>query len=164
MSLSMPAVQTCIGLYGVHTSGDWLIVAHFDTDLALAQNLDDLRHAMPAGHTIRDYTVTLFGGDGKASLLRCARPSAYIGESLQIMLAGLGCQSTYSGYYSGLVPRTYNFQYEAGRPAIVEGQRADMFGGCHLAARRIAQMRMRSRPDAYSPTQARLTDVSAMTT
>ena len=66
LSLSMPAVQTCIGVFGIHDSGQTLVAAHFDTDQMLEANIGEIEKKMPRGHQWRDYDVTIFGGDGAA--------------------------------------------------------------------------------------------------
>jgi len=161
LSLSMPAVQTCIGVLGIHDSGQTVVAAHFDTDQMLEANIGVIENKMPRGHQWRDYDVTIFGGDGAASMLRCGRPSTYIGQRIQACLRQRGCTRVqYTSHYSGLIPRTFNLQFEHDRPRIIEGQSHRFFDGYHPTARHVATNRIRKRPSEYTVADACMLDVT----
>ena len=163
LSLSMPAVQTCIGMHAIHASGATVLAAHFDTDLELDFNLDAMQNALPRGQALGEYDVVLFGGDGMGSLLRCGAPSAWIGAIIEAGLRRRGCSRVrYSNQYSGVIPRTFNLTVEHERPCIVEGERHEFFSGFDIGAKALTTRRINKRPAEYLPSDARMVNVSSL--
>ncbi|WP_223256843.1 MULTISPECIES: hypothetical protein [Enterobacterales] len=157
----MPAVQTCLGLYALSRSHNYILCAHFDTSLRLRQNLQDINRSLENyGIRISSLNVTVFGGDGKLSHLRCSQPSRYIGEEIVQYFKAQGADAAYSPeYYSGFIPRTFNFHYKR-KEWITEGQNHRDFMGGSSVAERLARKRIRLSPSEYSVSDARMTDIS----
>lgn len=161
LDLSMPAIQSCLGLYALSAQHDYLLCAHFDTALALQQNLADIQCALERkGIAMKSLHGVVFGGDGKQSYLRCSSPSSDIGNAIVNFIKARGGTAEYSAqYYSGIIPQTFNFYYKR-RYGITEGQNARDFMGAHQQAENIARQRIKFRPSEYSPAQAKMTDIS----
>lgn len=161
LDLSMPAVQTCLGLYAESDQHDYLLCAHFDTPLRLEQNLLDIQLALTMkGLSMFGLRATVFGGDGKQSYLRCSSPSSHIGETIVNFIKAQGGYAEYSSrYYSGVIPRTFNFHYKSGC-RISEGRELRDFMGGSRQAEALARQRIRLRPDEYSLNHAKMVDIS----
>ncbi|SFT62633.1 hypothetical protein SAMN05192562_1011194 [Kosakonia arachidis] len=161
LDLSMPAVQTCLGLYALSDQHDYLLCAHFDTGLRLQQNLEDIQCALTRkAITMKSMHSVVFGGDGKQSYLRCSKPSSDIGHAIVNFIKARGGTAEYSSqYYSGIIPQTFNFYYKR-RYGITEGENCRDFMGAHPQARNIARQRIKLTPREYSPAQAKMTDIS----
>ncbi|MBS1207162.1 MAG: hypothetical protein H6R25_4061 [Proteobacteria bacterium] len=161
LDLSMPAVQTCLGLYALSDQHDYLLCAHFDTGLGLQQNLEDIQCALTRkGIGMKSLHGVVFGGDGKQSYLRCSTPSSDIGHAIVNFIKTRGGIAEYSSqYYSGLISKTFNFYYKR-RYGITEGQNPRDFIGYHRQAEYIAKQRIKLTPREYSPAQAKMTDIS----
>lgn len=161
LDLSMPGVQSCLGLYALSTQHDYILCAHFDTELRLRQNLLDINQALEAqGINMRSFRATVFGGDGKQSYFRCNPPSSHIGNKIVDFIKEQGGMAEYSNhFYSGLVPKTFNFHYKGGC-GITEGQNMNDFMGCNQQAASLARKRIRIRPSEYSITHAKMVDIS----
>lgn len=163
LDLSMPAVQTCLGLYALSEQHDYLLCAHFDSELGLQQNLMDIKRALEVkGISIKSLRATVFGRDGKQSYLRCSSPSSHIGNEIVNFIKIQGGLAEYSNdFYSGIIPKTFNFHYQRGC-AITEGENPKNFMGCSQQATNIARQRIRLRPSEYSVAHAKMVDVSCL--
>ena len=164
LSLSMPAVQTCIGVVALHHSRKWATAAHFDTALGLKRNLEEWELAMNArtgSSGLRDWTFTLFGGDGALSLLRCGKPSTYIGVAIQQHVQSKGATAVYSAFYSQLLPQTWCLTLRTDQIDIAAAEyNPAQFAGHSHSAKTLAMARVFVRPDQYTPAQAVMRDVS----
>ena len=163
IDLSMPAIQTCLGLYALSEQHDYLVCAHFDSILGLQQNLMDIKHALELkGISMSSLKATVFGGDGKQSYLRCSSPTSHIGNEIVNFITALGGLAEYSNdYYSGVFPKTFNFHYRKGC-GITEGQDPRNFMGCSQPAANLARKRIALRPSEYSVSHAKMVDVSPL--
>ncbi len=163
LELSMPAVQTCLGLYAFSEQHDYLLCAHFDSALRLQQNLMDIKRALELkGISMRSLNATVFGGDGKQSYLRCSSPSSHIGSEIVNFIKKQGGTAEYSNeFYSGIIPKTFNFHYKRGC-RITEGEDPRYFMGCSKQAEMLARQRIRLRPSEYSFKDAKMVDVSLL--
>lgn len=163
LDLSMPAIQTCLGLYAVSEQHDYLLCAHFDSDVGLQQNLREIKNALEAKNiSMSSLKATVFGGDGKQSYARCSPPSSHIGNDIVSFIKAQGGSAEYSNeYYSGLIPKTFNFHYQKGC-GISEGQNPKDFSGASQQAMNLAKQRMRLRPAEYSLAHAKMIDVSRL--
>ncbi|EKN4180598.1 hypothetical protein ACX1H4_19615 [Yersinia enterocolitica] len=163
LDLSMPAVQTCLGLYALSDQHDYLLCAHFDSALGLQQNLQDIKRALELkGISMRSIRATVSGGDGKQSYLRCSSPSSHIGNEIINFIKAQGGLAEYSNhFYSGIIPKTFNFHYQIGC-GITEGQNSENFMGGSQQAENFARQRIRLRPSEYSLTHAKMVDVSRL--
>lgn len=163
LDLSMPAVQTCLGLYALSDQHDYLLCAHFDSALGLQQNLQDIKRSVELkGIRMRNLRATVFGGDGKQSYLRCSSPSSHIGNEIVNFMKSQGASAQYSNqYYSGVIPKTFNFHYQKGC-GITEGQNPRDFQGGSPQAENLAKQRIRLRPSEYSLTHAKMVDISRL--
>lgn len=161
LDLSMPSVQTCLGLYALSDHHDYILCAHFDTALGLQHNLEDIKRAIEKKDlSFNGLKATVFGGDGKQSYLRCSPPSSNIGNEIVSFFKRQGGTAEYSPhYYSGLIPRTFNFHYKRGCK-ITEGQHAQDYAGCSMEAKQLAKQRIRLRPAEYTLSHAKMTDIS----
>lgn len=161
LDLSMPAVQTCLGLYA--ESKKYVVCAHFDTSLNLQRNLLDIKKSLKdRGLQMSDMTWRVFGGDGFWSYLRCGKPSSFIGEMIVEFIKDQGGDAIYSDeHYSGFLGKTFNFNYINGSGSeITKGQHMDAFQGSHPNAYTIARNRTRIRPDEYTEEHAVMMDIS----
>lgn len=161
LDLSMPAVQTCLGLYALSEQDDYLLCAHFDSALGLRHNLMDIKRALELkGISMRSLRASVFGGDGKQSYLRCSSPSSHIGHEIVNFIKAQGGLAEYSNiFYSGIVPKTFNFHYQRGC-GITEGENPKNFIGCSQQATNLARQRIRLTPSEYSISHAKMVDVS----
>lgn len=161
LDLSMPAVQTCLGLYAISEQHDYILCAHFDSALGLQQNLIDIKRALDLkGISMRSFKATVFGGDGKQSYLRCSSPSSHIGDEIAKFIKTQGGIAEYSNvFYSGFFPKTFNFHYQRGC-GITEGEHPKNFMGSSQQAENLARQRIRLRPSEYSIAHAKMVDVS----
>ncbi|WP_237932828.1 hypothetical protein [Buttiauxella sp. S19-1] len=163
LDLTMPAVQTCIGLYAISEQHDYILCAHFDTELRLLQNLQDIKQSLERkGISIMSLRATIFGGDGIQSYMRCTSPSTHIGNKIIHFLKTQGSFAEYSSQnYSGFVPKTFNFIYKRGCK-ITEGRNPRDFSGGSPLAEQLAIKRIRVRPEHYTFAQAKMEDVSRL--
>jgi hypothetical protein len=163
LDLSMPAIQTCIGLYALSDQHDYLLCAHFDTYLGLRENLQDIKRSLEIdGIRMSSLKATVFGGDGKQSYLRCSPPSSYIGNQIVNYMKSQGASAHYSNsYYSGFFPKTFNFHYRNGC-VITEGQNPRDFSGASQQAMNLARQRIRLSPSQYSLTHAKMLDITRL--
>lgn len=161
LDLSMPAVQTCLGLYAISDQHDYLLCAHFDSAQGLQENLYDIKRSLEQkGISMRSFRYTIFGGDGKQSYFRCSPPSSHIGKDIIKFIHTQGGYAEYSPqHYSGIIPKTFNFHYKRGC-GITEGRYPKDFMGGHPQAEHIARARIKTRPFEYSLAQAHMTDIS----
>lgn len=161
LDLSMPAIQTCIGLYAVSDQHDYLLCAHFDSAIRLKENLEDIKNALKRKNiNLSSFRATVFGGDGFQSFLRCSFPSTYIGYEVIRFIREQGGHAEYShSYYSGVIPRTFNFYYNQGC-GVREGINPVDFSGYNHSAREMARKRVTLRPAEYSSSHARMIDAS----
>lgn len=161
LDLSMPALQCCLGLYALSDQHDYLLCAHFDTGLGLQQNLEDIQRALiRKGITMKSLRGVVFGGDGKQSYLRCSTPTSDIGHAIVNFITARGGTAEYSSqYYSGVIPKTFNFYYKR-HCGITEGQNPRDLMGAHQQALNIARQRIKLTPRQYSLAQAKMTDIS----
>ncbi|WP_273974537.1 hypothetical protein [Serratia ureilytica] len=161
LDLSMPAVQTCLGLYA--ESKRYVVCAHFDTSLNLQGNLLAIKKSLEdKGLEMSDMTWHVFGGDGVLSYLRCGKPSSFIGKMIVEFIKSQGGDAIYSNeHYSGLIEKTFNFNYINGSGGeITEGQHMDDFKGYHPEAYSISRNRIRIRPEEYTEKHSVMMDVS----
>ncbi|MDD2058343.1 hypothetical protein N5D52_04950 [Pseudomonas sp. GD03860] len=164
LSLSMPAIQTCIGLYGEDANARRLVCAHFDTEKQLNHNMSKILTAihhsgMQAGST----RIKLFGGDGRLSLLRCTPPSTYIGMRIIDALKAAGFSKIeYTRHYSGLFAQTFNYEYRNGVSVVVPvfSEESFPFLGIHSAVYQRARSRIQKRPDQYTAQDAVMDDIT----
>ncbi|MCM7506574.1 hypothetical protein [Enterobacter kobei] len=161
LNLSMPAVQSCLGLYALSEKQDYILCAHFDSALGLQKNLMDIKGALEAkGINIKGLKATVFGGDGKQSYLRCSTPSSYIGYEIVNFIKKHGGIAEYSSrFYSGIIPKTFNFHYRGGCE-ITEGMNPMDFSQCDKRAANIARERTRITPHEYSIAHSKMEDVT----
>jgi len=162
LDLSMPAIQTCIGVFAENKGNGYILCAHFDTGKGLRHNLDSIKRALAKrGLGLSDFRFTIFGGDGKLSYLRCSPPSVYIGETIIHLLAAEGAHAVYSDrYYSGIWANTFNFHYKNGATMITPGIDHRDFLGFHPHVKALADRRIVKRPDEYSIDDAAMHDIS----
>ncbi|MGP3147007.1 hypothetical protein [Serratia bockelmannii] len=161
LDLSMPAVQTCLGLYA--ESKRHVVCAHFDTSLNLQRNLLDIKKSLEdKGLKMSDLMWCVFGGDGILSYLRCGKPSSFIGKMIVNFIKSQGGNAVYSNeHYSGIIGKTFNFHYRNGNGSeITEGQHMNDLNGYHPNAYAIAHNRISIRPEEYTEEHARIADVS----
>ncbi|VDZ51337.1 hypothetical protein [Serratia odorifera] len=161
LDLSMPAVQTCLGLYT--ESERHVVCAHFDTSLNLQRNLLDIKKSLEdKGLKMSDLRWCVFGGDGVLSYLRCGKPSSFIGKMIVDFIKSQGGDATYSNeHYSGLMENTFNFHYRNGSGSeITEGKHSNDLQGYHPDALSIARNRIKIHPEEYTEKHAAMTDVS----
>ncbi|EBD4389303.1 hypothetical protein CT856_06045 [Salmonella enterica] len=163
LDLSMPAIQTCIGVFGHNIDKSYIVCAHFDTDLMLEENLDKFeRSMMKNGFTMRELSAVIFGGDGEMSRLRCSKPSVGIGYKIINYIRKKGGKAGYSDKnYSGLVPQTFNLHYR-NRFFIRTGEHSEDLKGGKLAALEKCRERIALRPDQYRPKDAIMTDYNEL--
>lgn len=161
LDLSMPGIQTCVGLYALSDQHDYLLCAHFDSALRLQENLQDIKQALDSKNiNIRSLKATVFGGDGKLSYIRCSTPSSYIGEQIVKFIKKQGGIAEYSTqYYSGFIAKTFNFHHN-GDCRITEGENPRDFIGGNPDVMARARERIRLRPSEYSLTDAKMVDIS----
>jgi hypothetical protein len=167
LSLSMPAVQTCIGLYGVSHNGQFVLAAHFDTDKALRENISEIMNVseQTAGMHLSHFNLNVFGGDGFFSYLRCSTPSLYVGESIIRELRRRGVSEIVYDpqHYSGIVACTYNLSYSAKQGFMVSaGKNEREFIGVHRDALEQARIRIKKSPAQYSNSDAMLFNISRL--
>ncbi|MFX2610773.1 hypothetical protein [Enterobacter mori] len=165
LSLSMPAIQTCIGVYGFSNNNHFLMAAHFDTDKCLRENVDNILKGSfkTTGVHLGDFSVNVFGGDGILSYLRCSTPTTYIGEAIiqELMRRGVENVRYDTEHYSGITGRTYNLRYLTGKGLTITcGQHPADFAGANNIAANKARARIKKRPQEYSNDDARMYDVS----
>jgi hypothetical protein len=164
LSLSMPAIQTCIGLYGEDANAGKLVCAHFDTDKQLKHNTNEILTAIyRAGMSASRTHIKIFGGDGHLSRLRCSTPSTYIGMQIIAVLKAAGFKNIeYTQHYSGLIPRTFNYEYRSGVSVVVPVSYADSAAiqGIHPDVHQRAWQRIKKRPDQYTPHDAEMHNVT----
>lgn len=161
LDLSMPAVQTCLGLYALSDNNKYILCAHFDTEQGLQENLQDIKRAVELkGIRIMNFKSTVFGGDGKQSYLRCTSPSSHIGNEIVDFIKKQGGWVEYSNqYYSGIIPQTFNFHYKSGCKMTV-GQNPNDFRGGSPQAEQLARQRIRIKPSEYTLAHAKMENVS----
>ncbi|EKN3322713.1 hypothetical protein OZ712_003228 [Yersinia enterocolitica] len=163
LDLSMPAIQTCLGLYALSDQHDYLLCAHFDSAFGLQQNLQDIKRSIELnGIRMSSLRATVFGEDGKQSYLRCSAPSSHIGNEIVNFMKSHGALAQYSNqYYSGVFPETFNFHYQKGC-GITKGQNPRDFLGGSPQAMNLAKQRIKLRPSEYSLTHAKMLDISRL--
>ncbi|MFP2694347.1 hypothetical protein ACLETS_24580, partial [Enterobacter ludwigii] len=112
LNLSMPAVQTCIGVYAEDAVNKLLMAAHFDSNISLKTNLRNIMQSMESsGMSSLSTKVRVFGGDNYTAYLRCGSPSKYIGDDIVSHFRTAGYDSAYTEYYSGLLPQTFDYTF-----------------------------------------------------
>ncbi|WP_052300797.1 RHS repeat-associated core domain-containing protein [Rahnella aceris] len=122
LDLSMPAIQTCIGVYAEDATNGLLMAAHIDSNINIEMNLRNIMSSMDSsGMKALSTRVRVFGGDSNAAYLRCGTPSKYIGEKVVSEFRLAGYDSAYTGDYSGVIPKTFNYAYKGGSSSIRPG-------------------------------------------
>jgi hypothetical protein len=163
LDLSMPAIQTCLGLYA--ESERHVVCAHFDTSLNLQRNLLDIKKSLEdKGLKMSDLKWYVFGGDGVLSYLRCGKPSSFIGKMIVDFIKNQDGDATYSNeHYSGFIEKTFNFHYRGGSGSeITEGQHMDDLKGHHPDAYSLVRNRISILPSEYTERHAAMIDVSRL--
>lgn len=78
LDLSMPAIQTCLGLYALSDQHDYLLCAHFDSAFGLQQNLQDIKRSIELnGIRMSSLRATVFWWRWEAKLftMLCSQQS-----------------------------------------------------------------------------------------
>lgn len=164
LSLSMPAIQTCIGVYGEDKANKKLMCAHFDTEKQFNYNINQILTAFnKSGMSLSSANIKIFGGDGQLSRLRCTSPSTFIGTQIICAMRRAGFDNIeYTQHYSGLIAQTYNYEYFDGKSVVMStfSVGSGPFQGIHPTVYQRALLRIQKRPDQYTAHDAMMVDIS----
>ena len=163
LNLSMPAVQTCIGVYAEDSVNKILMAAHFDSNISLKTNLKNIMQSMEnSGMNSLSTNVRVFGGDNYAAYLRCGKPSKYIGDDIVSHFRAAGYDSAYTEYYSGLLPHTFDYTFHNASRVSYGGMHTANFAFRGVGADAMAFFRERTvvPPHAYTLHSALMLDLS----